>query len=375
MSQIVAITMPKFGLSMTEGKIASWARPEGTKIAVGDEIADIETTKITNAYESPVAGVLRRHVAHEQEDLPVGALIAVVADPAVPDAEIDAFIERFRAEFATRAPEAEEAAPEPRTVEVHGRPIRYLELGAEHEERPIVLIHGFGGDLNNWLFVQPALAERNRVIALDLPGHGGSGRQVGAGDLGTLAAAVAGLLESIDVPKAHLVGHSLGAAVALRTALDRPAHVASVTLICPAGLGTEIDEAFTLDFITASRRKQLEPVLAKLFVDASLVSRDMMEDLLRFKRLDGAREALTAIQTANFAGGQREVLRGRLGELGDIPVQVIWGAEDRIIPPQQAEGLPAGVAVHVLPGAGHMPHMEKAADVSRLIQAFVARAM
>ncbi|HYZ22105.1 MAG TPA: alpha/beta fold hydrolase, partial [Rhodopila sp.] len=159
----------------------------------------------------------------------------------------------------------------------------------------------------------------------------------------------------------------------LRTALDHPARVASLTLISSAGLGSDIDEAFTRDFIAAGRRKQLEPVLAKLFVDANLVSRDMIEDLLRFKRLDGAREALTAIQAANFAGGQQGVLRSRLGELGSIPVQVIWGTEDRIIPPNHAAGLPAGIQTHLLQGAGHMPHMEQAAETTRLVDEFVTR--
>ncbi len=194
---------------------------------------------------------------------------------------------------------------------------------------------------------------------------------MGAGDLATLSGALLGFLQAIDLPKTHLVGHSLGGAVALRMALDHPSHVASLTLICPAGLGAEIDDGFARDFIAASRRKQLEPVLAKLFADPRLVSRDMAEDLLRFKRLDGAKEALSAIRAANFEGGQREVLRGRLGELGDIPVQVIWGAEDRVIPASHAQGLPGSVGVHVLAGSGHMPHLEKAADVSRLVLEFV----
>lgn len=372
MASILPVTMPKFGLAMTEGKIASWAQAEGARIAVGDEIADIETTKITNAYESPVAGVLRRRVAQEQQDLPVGALIAVVADSDVPDSEIDAFIVRFQAEFATRPVAAEAQAPQPQSVAVGDQTIRYLQTGTAHEERPFVLVHGFGGDLNNWLFVQPLLSERARVIALDLPGHGGSTKQVGAGDLSSLSAALFGFLQAIDVPKAHLVGHSLGGAVALRLALDHPAQVASLSLIAPAGLGREIDDAFVSDFIAASRRKQLEPVLAKLFVDAGLVSRDMTEDLLRFKRLDGAQQALATIRAANFEGGQHEVLRGRLASLGDMKVQVIWGAEDRIIPSSHAEGLPAEVRVHVLPGTGHMPHLERATEVSRLLLAFVA---
>ena len=374
MADIVAITMPKFGLAMTEGKVASWAKPEGAEISVGDEIADIETTKITNAYESPVKGTLRRHVAAEQEDLPVGALIAVVADRTVPESEIDAFVAAFQAEFASgHAREEAEAAPTPVSIDVDGRTIRYLETGREHEGRPIVLIHGFGGDLNNWMFTQPALAERHRVIALDLPGHGGSSKDVGVGDLTALSASVVGLLAALDIPKAHLVGHSLGGAVALRTTLDRPAHVASLSLISPVGFGEEIDASFITEFIAASRRKQLQPVLEKLFKDKTLVSRDMAEDLLKYKRLDGVGAALNTIAAANFADGQQQqVLRGRLAEIGGIPVQVIWGDADEIIPPRHAEGLPASVRTHVVPDAGHMPQMEKAAEVNGLIEKLVA---
>jgi pyruvate dehydrogenase E2 component (dihydrolipoamide acetyltransferase) len=370
MGAITAVTMPKFGLTMTEGKVASWLKAEGTAVAIGEEIADIETSKITSAYESPAAGVLRRYVAQEQEELPIGALIAVIADPAVPDAEIDAFVGQFRTEFAARPREAEAASAEPPTVEVGGRAIRYFETGADNEGWPIILIHGFGGDLNNWLFVQPTLSERHRVIALDLPGHGGSTKDVGAGDLATLSAWVSKFMQAIDVTKAHLVGHSLGGAVALRTALDHPALVVSLTMICPAGLGEEIDTSFINDFIAASRRKQLGPVLAKLFADPGLVTRDMIEDILRFKRMDGAREALEAIQVANFDGQQREVLRGRLGEIG-VPVQIIWGDEDRIIPARHADGLPEAVRTHVLAKAGHMIHVERAVEVSRLLLDFV----
>lgn len=369
---ITPITMPKFGLAMTEGKVASWAVDEGAAVAAGEELADIETSKITNAYEAPVSGILRRRLAPLQQDLPVGALLGVIADASVPDAEIDAFVTQFQAEFATHADEArEERVAEPQTVTADGRAIRYLTMG-EGEGPPVVLLHGFGGDLNGWMFNQPALAARHRTLAIDLPGHGGSEKRLEEGDVAGLARIIVAALQALGIDRAHLVGHSLGGAVALDIALRHPNRVASLSLIAPAAFGPEIDEAFITGFITADRRKTIQAVLQRLFVDPSLVSRDMAEDVLRFKRLDGASACLSAIANASFpAGRQAVILRDRLGEVA-VPVQVIWGAADRILPVHQGEGLPSSVAVSILESAGHMPHMEKAAEVNRRLLAFLA---
>jgi pyruvate dehydrogenase E2 component (dihydrolipoamide acetyltransferase) len=365
------IVMPKWGLAMQEGMVARWLVEEGALIKGGDEILDIETSKIANVYESPVAGPLRRRLVGEGETVPVGALLGVIADAAVADADLDAFIARFQEEFAVHAAEAGASAPEPETIEVGGRRVRYLALGAG-EGPPIVFIHGFGGDLNNWQFNQEALAESHATYSLDLPGHGGSGKSLAAGaDVPALARAVIDFLDAKDIAKAHLVGHSLGGAVALALALDQAPRVASATLICSAGLGPEINQAYLEGYMQDKRRKQLQPVLEMLVADPTLVSREMIEDVLKFKRLDGVEEALARIAGESFTGGRQALeLRPRLADLS-VPVQVIWGRQDQILPVSHTQGLPATLPVHVLEGAGHMAHLEKAAEVNGQIRRFI----
>jgi pyruvate dehydrogenase E2 component (dihydrolipoamide acetyltransferase) len=369
---ITAITMPKWGLTMTEGKIVGWLKREGERFAAGEEVLEIETPKITNVVEMEEAGTLRRIVAGEGTSLPVGALLAVAAEADVPESEIDAFVAGF-APVAAEAAAAESAAPAPHMIEAGATRLRYLELGADGEV-PVLLLHGFGADLDTWMFVQPALAETRRAIALDLPGHGGSGKVLDGADASSFAAVIDRALAALGIARLHLVGHSLGGAVAAAFAFRQPARVASLSLIASAGLGPEINSAFIDGFVKAQRRREMQEVLGLLVHDPALVSRKMVEDVLRYKRLDGVDQALSAIAAAWFGGGRQHLDLATAVAALPVPAQLIWGREDRIIPLAQAEALAARLPVRILDGAGHLPHMEKAVETGRLLRSFLAAA-
>jgi pyruvate dehydrogenase E2 component (dihydrolipoamide acetyltransferase) len=368
---VTRLGMPKWGLSMREGKVTDWLVAEGDEVSEGTELFEVETEKIDGAVESPAAGVLRRRVAEVGAVVPVGGLVGVLADPSVPDADVDAFVAAFQASFVPEEEGGEAEAPT-RTVEVGGRRLRYLEQApGEPAGDPVVLLHGFGGDLNNWLFNTDKLAERRRVLALDLPGHGESAKDVGAGDVAGFAEVLGGFLDAVDAGRAHLVGHSMGGAVALAYALEQPDRVASLTLVAPAGLGDDINADYIDGFVAAERRRELKGVLELLFADQGLVSRKLVDDVLRYKRLDGVQEALGTVAGAMYPSGrQTTVLAGELDRLR-APVLVVWGGQDAVLPAAHAQALAGRGRVEVLDGAGHSPHMEAANDVNRLVGGFL----
>lgn len=372
MAAITPVVMPKWGLSMAEGTVVSWLVEEGTQITVGMPILEVESDKIANAVEAPDPGLLRRRLAAAGDLLPVKALLGVIAPAEVSEAELDAFVAAYVVPAAAEGDD-DEAGPAFLFTEVDGIRVRYARRGdTASAQVPVLFLHGFGGDLDNWLFNLDTAAAAAPVIALDLPAHGQSAvRLPGSGALADLASFVLHFLDAIGVERVHAVGHSMGGAITAQMALAAPARVASLVLIASAGLGPEINSGYIDGFVAAATRRELKPVIEQLFADPGLVSRQMLDDLLKFKRLDGVSQALTQLGGALFGGGRQAALPVAQLAAGKVPVTLVWGREDRIIPAAHAAHAPAGAKVQVLEGAGHMVMMEKAAEVNALIVAQV----
>ena len=258
-------------------------------------------------------------------------------------------------------------------TEVGGLRVRYADRG--FGDSVVLLLHGFGGDLDNWMFNLDSLAEKHRLLALDLPGHGQSVKTNVDPSLSGMATFVRKFLDVLSVSSLHVVGHSMGGAIAMQLASDSPKTVKSLGLICSAGLGPDINSDYLRGFVEAQSQQELKLVLQQLFVDESLVNLQLVNDLLNYKRMDGVEATLKALSETLISAGEQTFLTDNIVASG-IPVLVIWGKQDRIIPVSHAQNYSAAggscVEVEIFDSAGHMVQMEKAYEVNRSLLNFLA---
>lgn len=357
MSGIVAITMPRWGLTMEEGLLTQWMIDIGAEVSPGQEIVEIESTKLAGVVEATQAGVMRRHVVSVGQTVPTGTLIGVVAGVDVSEEEIDNFVGEFVIPDLDEQGADSSAA---QSVEVDGARIAYQRAGTGDV---VLLVHGFGGDATSWAMVMDQLSSDHDVIAVDLPGHGGSSKRVAGGGLADQAAFLDAFLDALDVSRAHLIGHSMGGGVCIALAARSPGRVASLTLLAPMGLGREINSAYLADFVAAKKSRDVKQALGSLFADEAFLSRSLVDEVLKYKRLDGVDDALATISAALLDGGDQRVLFDDVGAPG-CRVTLLAGEEDRIIPPAHV----GGRGGRLLPGVGHMPQVEATAQVVEAIR-------
>ena len=231
---------------------------------------------------------------------------------------------------------------------------------------PVVLIHGFAADLNSWRGLFAGATLGHPVLGLDLPGHGASPRVV-PDSVDAIAEAVEATLAAFGVNACLLGGHSFGGAVAAVVAARGIVDVRSLVLISSAGLGPEINGAFTKGLIAAKSEASITPWLKLLVSDERLLTRPFINATVAQAADTELRAAQSAIAERFFTDGTQTFdLRSTVAGL-PIPVRLIFGAEDRVIPVSHAHGLPGKVGVHIFQRCGHMPQIEERAEVLRIL--------
>lgn len=224
---------------------------------------------------------------------------------------------------------------------------------------PVLFVHGFGADRYGWAANAHALMAGRTVWAVDLPGHGSAGNEVGDGSPATLALGLAEALDALPRP-VPVVAHSLGAAVALHIASRTPSAFDRLILIAPAGLGYGMDTEFLVRFPTLSSQAEAEALLARLVAKPRLVA--PMAGHALSQLADPARRAALAVIATALSDVPSPAPVG-------LPISILWGDEDRIAPLPGDRIL--GVEPEVIAGAGHMPHVEAAGAVNRRLAALL----
>ena len=427
----VEVVLPKVDMDMSHGTLAIWHVAEGETVRKGAPLFDIETDKAAMEVESPASGRLHHIRAIPGDKVPVGTVVAWIYPEGVPvgppltpveaaakpspTAETVGPIKAaVAAETVTAAakratPAARKAAKDtglalsdvigtgplgrvqrddvtgllsvrsgPAAVEptlstgwtAESGPLNiFRRKGAGN---PIVLLHGFTADSQSWAPFEKALGSVRPLIRIDLPGHGKSPKRLIRSFQDLCRMMVEAFDDATrDGQQVHLIGHSLGAALALALADIRGRRVASLTLIAPAGLGPEIDAATMNGIVRASRTESLAPWLRRLTATPDGISDDYARAAMRSRDDPALRACQADMSTALFPDGVQSFdLRAALLRI-QLPTQILWGRSDHILPLGQAIAANGEFALHLLSGVGHIPQIECPDRVARIAQRMI----
>jgi len=423
----VEVILPKVDMDMTHGTLAVWHVAEGQAVAKGAALFDIETDKAAMEVEAPASGTLHHIAAAPGDKVAVGSIVAWIFAPG------EVVSARQVAEFAVEvsAPSipstsdnsAPAMVPTPTEGTVRATPAARaaarhagvaladvpgtgplgriqrddipanvdtliaaadwsLQSGPLHVSHrkgtgaPIVLIHGFTADSQSWTPLEKALGAAKPLIRIDLPGHGRSPRR----SLGSFAELARMVVEAFDdatleAGPVHLLGHSLGGALALAIADIRPRRVASLSLIAPAGLGPEVDAAALIGIARASRVESLAPWLRRLTATPDGISDEYARAAMKLRTDPALRAVQAGMADVLFPDGVQSFdLRAALGRV-TAPMAILWGRQDHILPYRQALAVTGDFAIHLLEGAGHIPQIECPDRVARILAGHIAASL
>jgi pimeloyl-ACP methyl ester carboxylesterase len=273
-----------------------------------------------------------------------------------------------------------------REITLHGRPVAFLEAGADSGGPVVVLLHGLASSSQTWAGVLPLLGRHAHVIAPDLLGHGRSAKpRSGDYSLGAYAAGVRDLLITLGLDRATVAGHSFGGGVAMQFAYQFPELAQRLVLVSSGGLGRAVNVALRAATLPGtSMVLRALPAITPPWL--TRLARRMVPALDR-PDLVGMATAVASFTDRGARGAFAQTVRGalnlsgqrlegteRLYLLADVPVLLVGGSEDSVIPVDHttsAHDLLPGSHLEIFDGAGHFPHVEQPARFADLVMRFL----
>lgn len=257
---------------------------------------------------------------------------------------------------------------------LNGLKIRYLEYG-KGNDRHILFIHGLGSSADRWLGIPSALSANFHTVSLDLPGFGESDKPATMDyTIENFRKTVVDFINELAIndAKTSIVGHSLGGYIAAEVAIENKNMVEKLVLIDSSGMlkkPTPLLEEYLKVAINPTKDK-VRKVFEQMVADPTRIPSKLVEGFISRINLPNAKYAFKST-LANSANTQ--IGLGRLKLIDQIPTLILWGSEDRVIPPEHSRLFKEGIAnshIEIIPNAGHAPFAEKPDQVCEILRNF-----
>ncbi len=259
--------------------------------------------------------------------------------------------------------------------------VRYFKMGSGP---PLILIHGLGSASINWFKNIVALSKSHSVYAIDLPGHGKTYKSISKKPLDQAVSFIIEFMDFMNIHEASIVGNSMGGLLALAMTLKHPDRVSKLVLEGSAGFRNDIAWFLRLmtlpiigEVLATPTRTTTKNLLKQILYDTSLIKPTLVETIYQFRKEPGNKTALLAILRTGVSlkGLHPELIfMDRLSEI-KVPVLLLWGRNDKIVPIHHVENAVhefANVQLHTFDRCGHWPHMEFHEEFNSLVLSFCA---
>ncbi len=257
--------------------------------------------------------------------------------------------------------------PPEKKVSVYGEEIHFYEKG---KGPAVIFLHGMVGTSTDWALTLGPLSRKYRVIALDQVGFGHSSKPPIDYTIANFVDFLREFMRVRGIPKAVIVGNSLGGWIALDFAAEHPELVDRLILVDAAGLDAPVHHNVPVD-MNPSSREGVRKLWEALFYDKQLVTEPFVDDQWRSRSSSGESRTIQLVTAGLVRGGEFE--DRKVGKI-HAPTLIIWGRNDVLLPLEAGERLQkaiAGAKLVVFDQCGHVPQLEKPTEFSRTVLEFL----